>query len=230
VGRVLDGTAYALLADGVAGAVAGVTFEAEAEKPTRAPGKKKAAAEPATGKVADELQAEEPEAVVDEPDADAAAAGEQPKKKRTRRGTRGGRARKKKPATVDAAAAGASVEEAAEDVAGEADAARPLPTIHVPPPDLGGEPEEDLGEAVAAETEPEPTPEADGVPKKKRTRRGSRGGRRRRKPAASNGAPEAGDGSQELEPAQAAETEADTGYVPMSEWIDDVEPRASASG
>jgi ribonuclease G len=236
VGRVLDGTAYALLADGAASAVAGVTFEAEAEKPTRAPGKKKAAAEPAAGKVADELEAEEPEAVVDEPDADEAAAGEQPKKKRTRRGTRGGRARKKKPATVDEAASGASVEEAAEDVGSEADAARPVPTIHVPPPDLGAEPEEDPVEAVAAETEPEPTPEADGAPKKKRTRRGSRGGRRRRKPAASpatsNGAPEAGEGegTQELEPAQAAETEAETGYVPMSEWIDDVEPRASASG
>jgi ribonuclease G len=247
VGRVLDGTAYALLADGAVGAVAGVTFEAEAEKPTRAPGKKKAAAEPATGIVADEVEDEEPE-VADESDADVGTA-EQAKKKRTRRGTRGGRGRKKKPVAVEASEDGAG---AAADAADKADdGARPAPTIHVPPPDLGAGADEDQDpvEAVAAgtgpadagpadagpaDTGPEPTPDADGAPKKKRTRRGSRGGRRRRKPAASpagsNGAPEVGEETPELEPAQASETESDTGYVPMSEWIDDVEPRASASG
>jgi ribonuclease G len=83
---------------------------------------------------------------------------EAPKKKRTRRGSRGGRNRKKKPA---AAAAGGEVVEAA-----------PTPKIHLPAADLGAEPAAD-GDEVQAE-----------APKKKRTRRGSRGGRRRRKPAA----------------------------------------------
>ena len=45
VGRVLEGTAYAMLADDSV-APSPITFEAEAERPTRAPGRKKAAEEP----------------------------------------------------------------------------------------------------------------------------------------------------------------------------------------
>ncbi len=209
VGRVLDGTAYAVLADSATGAVAGVTFEAEAEKPTRAPGKKKAAAEPATLEVADDLEAEEPEGVADEPQAgepDAESdSGELPKKKRTRRGTRGGRAKKKKPAAVEASDASAPPGSRADAPAEDAvDVAKPAPTIHVPPPDLGTEPDDASGDEVAAETELEPTPETDGAPKKKRTRRGTRGGRRRRKPAASNGAPQTGEESPESESGEVA--------------------------
>ena len=173
--RVLDGVAYAsLVATGKAAAVgAPITAEGEAEKPTRAPRRKKA--EPAGAKEAkQEVEAveakPEPEPKAEakappEPKAEEPAAQEKPKKK-TRRGTRGGRGRKRKPA---ATAAGAN---------GEPEAA-PVATIHVPDPGLGrenGEPE------TAAEA-----PAADGEQpvKKKRTRRGSRGGRNRRKKPAS---------------------------------------------
>jgi ribonuclease G len=206
VGRVLDGTAYATLADQVV-APAQTTFEAEAEKPTRAPRAKRApVAEP---------KAEEPEAeVAAELPAVEAAAEEPVKKKRTRRGTRGGRGRKKKPA------------EAATEEVGD-DGLEPTPRIHVPPPDLevGLTPEP----VAAAEAQPEIEGEeaeaaGDGQPKRKRTRRGSRGGRRRK--SSQNGSPAAPpDEAVEERPAgkQGAE------YVPMSEWIEDFEPRPTAS-
>jgi uncharacterized protein with LGFP repeats len=82
-------------------------------------------------------------------------------------------------------------------------------------------PEPTLGEAAP---EPEPIsangdsePAVEEQPKaKKKTRRGSRGGRnRRKKPAAAAGA----NGAE----AQADEAPGDD-YVPMSEWIDEVEP------
>ena len=56
VGAVLDGQVLARLADGPAASGAPITFESEAEKPTRAPGRKKAE-----------------EAAVEEPPADAEA-------------------------------------------------------------------------------------------------------------------------------------------------------------
>jgi ribonuclease G len=78
VERVLDGTAYATLLDGVEPADAPITAESEAEKPTRAARKTKA---------------------VEETDEE-----EKPKRK-TRRGSRGGRGRKKKTAAPAATAA-----------------------------------------------------------------------------------------------------------------------------
>jgi predicted RNA-binding protein with TRAM domain len=204
VGRVLDGAAYASLA-GEAEPGARITFEAEAEKPTRAPARKKP--EP---KAVAEAEAEEVEETPEEPTAEAAEELEEkekaPAKKRTRRGTRGGRSRKKK-----APAAGASTE----------DGAKATPTIHVPPPDLGvGPPEEEEPEPEpAAESGADETAAADGQPKRKRTRRGSRGGRRRRKSPAANGQPEEAD----------SEAEQPEEYVPMSEWIEDFEASRSPS-
>jgi ribonuclease G len=210
IGRVLDGAAYASLADKAAPA-ARITFEAEAEKPTRAPSRKKA--EPEAPEEADEV-IEVSEAAVAEPSAAGVereeAAEKPPSKKRTRRGTRGGRSRKKKPAQAAAES----------QVATGGDGSKATPTIHVPPPDLGevataddAEPtsqEAEEEEAVPQEADEQAT--ADGQPKRKRTRRGSRGGRRRRKPASSeNGQPRGEPASEDEEGA----------YVPMSEWIED---------
>jgi ribonuclease G len=166
--RVLDGTAYATLVTPASGATADgapITAEAEAEKPTRAPRKKKVEAPPEQEEASEEVEAEaevEPEPEVEpKPEEPAAEVAERPKKK-TRRGSRGGRGRKRKPAAAATAAAD-----------GEGEAA-PTATIHVPDPELGRDGE--------AEAEPQ-----DGVesPKpKKRTRRGSRGGRGRRKKTA----------------------------------------------
>jgi ribonuclease G len=171
VTRVLNGTAYATLLRPAppAEADAPITAEAEAEKPTRAPRRKKADAAPAPEveqpleAVPETAEAEAP--VQAAPEEAVAAEGEQPKpKKKTRRGSRGGRGRKKKPAGTAAQA------DAAQPVA---DAAPAVATIHVPGPDLG-KPEEVA--AAGAEEAPKP---------RKRTRRGTRGGRnRRRKPAA----------------------------------------------
>jgi ribonuclease G len=188
--RVLDGTAYAQLADGAKPTEPPITAEALAEKPTRA--RRSRIAKPEEPKAeAVEAVAEEPEA--DEPDAQEPAedgAAEAPKpKKRTRRGSRGGRRRKKKPAEATAEAAPA---EAAEN--GQPAEAPVL--IHLPDPALGDEAEPDrAAEQPAASTDGEaPKP-------KKKTRRGSRGGRRRRKPAAakSNGAESAPETSEKPE-------------------------------
>jgi ribonuclease G len=162
--RVLDGIAYATLTAGAKAEAAGpITAEAEAEKPTRAPRRKKAEteAEPAVETV--EPTAEADEEPAEEKPAEEKPAAAKPKKK-TRRGTRGGRNRRRKPA----AAAGAAN--------GEPEAAS-VATIHVPDPGLGrenGEPE--ATEAASTDGE-QPV-------KKKRTRRGSRGGRNRRKKSA----------------------------------------------
>jgi ribonuclease G len=265
IGRVLDGVAFAVPAEAAA-VDTGITFEAEAEKPTRAPSRRKAAEPPAKKAAAAELEPEDEEAeddesvdAVAEEETEQAADGAAPKKKRTRRGTRGGRGRKKKPA-----AEGATVED--DEDAGNG--ARATPTIHIPPPDLGAaadeveadgaeaapEPEaEVVGEAeTEAETETEAVAEdaeADGQPKKKRTRRGSRGGRRRRKPAtngagtdtegedAENGTADeivddepvaeavAPDEPETAEPETAEPDQAEE-YVPMSEWIEDFDSRS----
>jgi ribonuclease G len=154
VERVLDGTAYATLVQPAAKVAEGaITAEAEAEKPTRAPRRKKVEESKAKADVTD--------AVAEEPAAEEHAAEEEPPKakKKTRRGSRGGRGRKKKtPAAAPAASNGEAQEPAAA-----------VATIHVPSPDLG------KGEETATDGE-QPA-----APKKKRTRRGSRGGRNRRK-------------------------------------------------
>jgi ribonuclease E len=213
VGRALDGVAYATLTDEEPPG-ARITFEAEAEKPTRAASARRVAPETVSGPVEEEEEEEEvAEAeIAAEAAEEPAPAGEQPKKKRTRRGTRGGRGRKKKAPTT--AASDAIV----------ADAAKPTPTIHVPPPDLG------KAEPEAERVEPEAAPiaegeaAADGQPKRKRTRRGTRGGRKRRKPAASdNGQPVGDEEATDAEPAEQEEEVAE--YVPMSEWIEDFDRR-----
>ena len=122
VGRVLEGAAFATLA-AAAPQDAAITFESEAEKPTRAPARRKAVVEPTEAAPATEIEAEDASAVEDEaedafaaeveaedaaadaadgePDLDAgevaAADGGAVAKKRTRRGSRGGRRHKKKP-------------------------------------------------------------------------------------------------------------------------------------
>jgi ribonuclease G len=181
--RVLDGAAYAELVGGRGKqAMAPITAEAQAEKPTRArrsrAAKPKAEQAVAEEPVAEETVAEETvaeEAVAEEPVAEEPAEavaeetppeGEAPKKKKTRRGSRGGRRRKKKPAVAV---------EASEDGQPEATPAM----IHVPDPALGSTEQQ---EAANGEQ-----------PKRKKTRRGSRGGRRRKKPAAAQTGSEGAD-------------------------------------
>jgi ribonuclease G len=180
-----------------------------------------------------------------------APAGETPAKKKTRRGSRGGKKRKK-PAVPAAETAGAEAPAGAEEPDPEAavegaepaeparaaKASRPAQkrvTIHVPAEDLG---REDEG-AEAPETAGEVPGENGAAPAKKRTRRGSRGGKNRRKPgaavaAAGNGGEPAEDAFEEAseEPPSAVEPveepsgngapEDDWGYVPMSEWGDEL--------
>ncbi|MGH7541729.1 MAG: hypothetical protein ACRELC_12090, partial [Gemmatimonadota bacterium] len=237
IGRVLDGVAYGLPSD-TAALPTPITFEAEAEKPTRAPAARKAvpATAPRRAKkpaepVVDEPEPE-PEVAVEEVEESEAAAtptdGAPPKKKRTRRGTRGGRGRKK-PATAGGAAP--AEEEAAETVA----APRSAPKIHVPSVAPAAEADETVAEeAPGAEAdEVEVDASADGAPKKKRTRRGTRGGRKRRKPS-TNGAPAAsGDATAPAAVAEAvdeADPEEPAEYVPMSEWIEDFERRERKAG
>ncbi len=199
VGRVLDGVAYATLAD-TPQAATPITFEAEAEKPTRAPSRRKVSTKESVAEAAVEEsveetddQPEELEAVAEPESAEVAedeaaeAADAPPKKKRTRRGTRGGRGRKK-PATT-------ATSPATDEVAPETDGRKATPRIHVPSPELAAEPEPEI--EPAADVEPEQSvdgqadgdPVADGQPKRKRSRRGTRGGRKRKKPAANGGTP-----------------------------------------
>ena len=209
VERVIDHTIYASLV-GVAQAkeLAPITAEGLAEKPTRAGGRKGAepAAKPEPEPMEAEVDVEEIEAEVEEeveaeePEADAEEAEKPAPRKRTRRGSRGGR-RRRKPA---AATAGS------ENGAGEAGAAAAAaaPRIHLPDPTLGSGTEEEPSDngaqptprrrsrsrrrpAAAAATAPveeaqSETPQPEAVaegeaPKRKKTRRGSRGGRRRKK-------------------------------------------------
>jgi ribonuclease G len=212
IGRALDGAAFATLAE-EAEPAARITFEAEAEKPTRAPARKKEEVGETPEPEEEPEEVEVPEAAASDQPAGVEPPADKPAKKRTRRGTRGGRGRKKKPTTQ------------AADAAAETDGTRPTPTIHVPPRDLGeAEPEAEPEPAHTTEDyspDTEAAASADGQPKRKRTRRGSRGGRRRRKPAT------AGNGhSEDAEPE--VEAEEAPKYVPMSEWIEDF--GASRSG
>ena len=250
VERVLDGIAYATALNGVEPPAEPITFESEAEKPTRAPSRKKAETEPAEPESAEEPEAVElpegePEAVPedepeDEPGEAIEASGEAaPAKKRTRRGSRGGRNRKKKPAEGDAVPVEDGAEPSAED--GTAPSA---PRIHVPDPELAldekprrrsraAEPTAAEGDAEAAgqvadAVAEEPAVDGAEAPKRKKTRRGSRGGRNRKKPAGAaaatsdNGAEPAAE-QREPEPEPVAAETAPGDYVPMSEWLDDLD-------
>jgi ribonuclease G len=197
--RFVDGTAYASLVSKAQAAAEPITAEGQAEKPTRKPPTRKtAASEPAEEKPAEE----QPEPVAEE-----AAAGQPKPKKKTRRGSRGGRGRKKKTT-------------AATEVTTAQDGAAPTPKIHIPEPSLGEASPEP--EPVSANGESEPQAEEQPKPKKK-TRRGSRGGRgRKKKTAAAAGA----NGADQATAADQAEAEPFSDeYVPMSEWIDEVETR-----
>jgi len=161
IGLVLEGQAFGTLVSSAATGDGPITFESEAEKPTRAPAKRKTAAaapgeeaggEPTEATVADdeEIVAEQLDlgeaaadgAEEDEADADAEAVGEDgvaPVKKRTRRGSRGGK-RRRKPA-AGAAANGAVDGEELAVVSDEADgvAAEPKDLTDVV---AAGEPDE----------------------------------------------------------------------------------------
>jgi hypothetical protein len=234
VERVLDGRAYALPIRKAKETPEPLTAEGEAEKPTRKPPARKGA-KPAA-EAAEPTQVEEP-ATVEESEAgpedeETPEAEEMPKpKKKTRRGSRGGRKRKK-PATAPEAAD-------AELEAGGASEESPEPpravTIHVPGEDLGRdgtvEPVEEP--AAAADAAAEAQPAADGAeeaPKpKKKTRRGSRGGRnRKKKPAATsqNGAESTGETEEApVEVEEPSSTDGEFEYVPMSEWLDEIESK-----
>jgi len=273
VERVVDGVAYATLLAGGEERQDPITFESEAEKPTRAPTRaRKAAGEPVESELPEAAIAQpepaepesEPEALLLPEDAEVvgeaveeapAADGELPKKK-TRRGSRGGRNRKKKVATVaqDAEAEPEldPTEPVLEVVAAEAVAKKRAPRIHVPTSDLGekGVREKEVPEKAVPESGAEPEtagedvetdadeldPESGELKPKRKTRRGSRGGRSRKKKAAV--VPVGANGDQPVEP-ETAEAEAasaangapvpgsdDPGsddYVPMSEWLDEIE-------
>ena len=296
IGRALEGTAYAMPAEDIV-APAPITFEAEAERPMRAPTRKKTADEPEVepalevevevevdvdvdveGELAVEDGAAAEVVAVAEVSADAAieeaplADGEaqdavldegQPPKKRTRRGTRGGRGRKKpstSESTADSTAENAAADSLAQQPKPKPRAAskpkpKPRPRIHVPPSE--SEPEvAPIAVAVTVLAEPDATVDAategdvpadgevtaDGQPKRKRSRRGSRGGRNRRKPS-TNGdqvelvavaepgesaieAPDPGiDGEAAGVPGPSTE-ETIPEYVPMSEWIGDFDSRS----
>jgi ribonuclease G len=260
VERVLDGVAYATALNGVEAPAEPITFESEAEKPTRAPSRARKAdaateVEAAPEPEAAEVEAEAPEPgeaeVAEEPEADAAddaAAGEEaaPAKKKTRRGSRGGRNRKKKPAAD--ADAEAPVEEE-EETAAEPEPPAASPRIHLPDPELvldekprrrapKAEPTAAEGDGEAAEQVADAVAEDGAAPPKKKTRRGSRGGRNRKKPAtAAAGAAENGAEPTAGEPVEVAEAEPAAApvaaeppkadpkrdYVPMSEWLDDLD-------
>ncbi|HEY7692442.1 MAG TPA: Rne/Rng family ribonuclease, partial [Gaiellaceae bacterium] len=203
VERVLDGVAYATLAEAATeGGAAPITAEAQAEKPTRSSRAKKAETPAATAAEPElETAAEEPEA--GEPEAPDVSAEARPKKK-TRRGSRGGRGRKKKPAVAAQTPAKTAepvappqpaTEPAATDkksrrgsrggkgrkkpAAAGAGNGRPDAPVEVPAAPTIHVPEAGLGEENGSAPAKGDEPAA---PKKK-TRRGSRGGRRRRKPA-----------------------------------------------
>ena len=264
VERVLDGVAYATALNGVEAPAEPITFESEAEKPTRAPSRAKKAAETdepeieAAAELEEELEeeletgeveVEEPATDDEQPEAEAAEAA--PAKKKTRRGSRGGRNRKKKPAVATEEGESAESDDDAEPEA-EADTSAPAaPRIHVPDFELGDEKptrkrspkpkpsaedkpsaeegDDEAAEQVAAAVAEETAGDEPAAPAKKKTRRGSRGGRNRKKPAAATAATD--NGAEPAAEARASQPEASANggepaaddYVPMSEWLDDLD-------
>ena len=145
VGSVLEGAAYATLADDVVADATPITFEAEAEKPMRASRSKKdaAACRGSRGRRHSRCgnrgrhrgtrsrttaSRRGTRSTLSRARSEVSADGTA-KKKRTRRGTRGGRNRKK-PAAASTASDGEL------DGAAGADNGRLAPRIHVPPADL----------------------------------------------------------------------------------------------
>jgi ribonuclease G len=270
IGAVLAGQAFGTLVD-AAPPTEPITFESEAEKPTRAPARRKTdedATEPieATEDVAADSAAVDEVAVDETATEEEAELEAAPAKKRTRRGSRGGK-RRRKPAATAAEAQPSDESESPEQAQEEepeqapvtavtAASARPRqPRIHVPPDPreasaagdgttrVVGQPEPATADPSVIElsagevsTDESPAVDGDGAPPRKRTRRGTRGGRNRRKrTAAANGEGAPSEGNAVGEPvsddarpslvADGAEGDAQMGYVPMSEWIEDFERR-----
>lgn len=184
VQRVLDGTAYAVLAEADGLGPGPVTAESLAERPTRARRPRPAAEEASAGHGGEEAGQPAGESGRTEVEAEAAPGEEgepeQAPRRRTRRGSRGGRRRKRAaPAVAEEAAAGG-------DEGGEASVPSARPRIHFPPPDLGAG---DPSPAGVAETSPVPPQAhelasengASATGRRRRPRRGSRGGRGRRR-------------------------------------------------
>ena len=198
--RVLDGIAYGSLVRRTAKPPEPLTAEAEAEKPTRKPPARKGAVDEVEELDDEEFEEDEtgsdPEAGSDPAVTDGTPT---PVKKKTRRGSRGGKNRRKKPAATPATAEKPAEEPAAEPAT--------TVTIHVPSEDLGS----NNGAAPAV---------------KKKTRRGSRGGKNRRKrtaaaaAASQNGSDQVSDA--DLVADSPPKEEENWGYVPMSEWGDDL--------
>jgi ribonuclease G len=176
VGRVLGGQAFATLVESATVANP-ITFESEAEKPTRAPSRRKtdaapeAAAEaPASVAEAEEGEAGPPAAVEEDEGTDDGSEQAAPARKRTRRGSRGGKRRKQGAATADAQD-GESIEaesterepQAAEAEVPTDEVVKPKPSqrrkrtpkIHVP--DAGGAAVEELSTGAGAPAVAEPT-------------------------------------------------------------------------
>ena len=178
--------AYAELTEALSAADQPLTAEAEAEKPTR-PVRKPAAKTAVATEPAEDTADEDAVASADDAsaDGDAQVAPKAPSRSRSR-------SRSRRPATPRTAADG-------DDVAADADAEtdvatddgpaarpsrpprqkRPAPATASADAGAGDSDDSDDGEDDAVGTTPELGP--DGLPKKKRTRRGSRGGRNRRK-------------------------------------------------
>jgi predicted RNA-binding protein with TRAM domain len=208
VGAVMEGSAYAEPV-GVDDAEGPITAEAEAEKPTRArkgdaekveppkkPAQRKRAA-PAVEAAEPEAEEEEPEA---EPEVEAEAGEAAAVKKKTRRGTRGGRNRKKKTAPSPVSANG----DEPESVLEEGEEAPAAPVIHLPGRELDAAEPSENGDQPAA-------------PRKRPTRRGSRGGRNRKKKTGTAASP-ATEPEAEASATEESEGPRDWEYTPMSEW------------
>jgi len=217
VERFVDGTAYATLVSKAKEGAEPITAEGQAEKPTRKPPTRRTggASPKATEPEVEVQEALEEEPVApdeSEPVVEEAAEKPTPKKK-TRRGSRGGRGRKKPAKPVEAAA------QEDGDGAVPGDGTAPEPRIHVPDPTLGQEPELPASEPVSADGNSQ-SEDGEAPKPRKKTRRGSRGGRnRRKKPVAADA-----NGGRETTPAADPEPVSDA-YVPMSEWIDEVDGR-----
>ena len=186
IGRVLDGQAFATIVAAGERGEGPITFESEAEKPTRAPAKRKPTAAPDVedgdeGVVAetDDLAVAEASSEADDEgifdagdagdddvaDAEAEAGepgadGVTPAKKRTRRGSRGGR-RRRKPAGAGVAADGA-----AEDGAVEGDADEESTDVAAVV-----EPAADAEAATNGAVAEKPKPEQSKAPGRRRTTR-----------------------------------------------------------
>ncbi len=246
VGRVLEGVAFAVVADAAA-VPTPITFEAEAEKPTRAPAarkpeaakpaaaekpaaekpqptraRKSSAARPAEPAAAEATEAPEQEETVELAEATTTADG-QPKKKRTRRGTRGGRGRKKTPAT---AAATSTAEDRCRGGRGRPEAAS------APHPRSRSRSRRARTSRrrwpPSRPTTPRPSPRP--TPPRLRTasrRRSAHAAAAGEGASAASRRPRTAEARPPARPSHPRPVEAEPAeYVPMSEWIEDFDRRA----